>query len=93
MADLYGDLKGFRDRFPADKLEQFRQSKNLSNISAKRAVSCALGPTEITRPLATELLRTCDFSNQINKHNVQVVPYTSEMIYHRGGEPDRAMHC
>ena len=49
VADLYGDLKRFRDRFPADKLKQFRQSKNLSNISAKRAVSCALGPTDITR--------------------------------------------
>ena len=35
VPDLYGDLKGFRDRFPADKLEQLRQSRNLSNISAK----------------------------------------------------------
>ena len=47
---------------------------------AKQAVSCALGPTEITRPLATELLRTCDFINQINKHNVQVVPYITYLI-------------
>ena len=58
VPDLYGDLNGFLDRFPADKLELFRQSKNLSNISAKRAVCDALSPTNKSSPLATELLRT-----------------------------------
>ena len=56
--DLYGDLKGFLDRLPADRLELFRQSKNLSNISAKYAVCVALAPTNSVRPFATELLRT-----------------------------------
>ena len=44
---------------PADKLLQFIQSKNLSNISANCAVSLALGPTTSVTALATELLKTC----------------------------------
>ena len=57
--DLYGDRNAFLDRLPADKLELLRQSKNLSNISAKYDVCVALDPKKIVRPLETELLRTC----------------------------------
>ena len=53
--DLY---KGFQDHFQADQLEQSKQSKNVFNISVKWAVSFGLGPTDIARALATELLRT-----------------------------------
>ena len=59
VAERKGDLKGFCVLFPADKLLQFIQSKNLSNISANRAVSFALSPTTSVRAFATELLKTC----------------------------------
>ena len=59
VAERKGDLNGFRVLFPADILLQFIQSKNLSNISANRAVSLALDPTTSVRALATELLKTC----------------------------------
>ena len=44
VPDLYGDLNGFLENFPADRLETFKQSKNLLNISANRDVCVAFGP-------------------------------------------------
>ena len=49
----------FLDNIPADLLASFGQSKNLSNITAKRAVCVALVPTVNSRAFPTELLRTC----------------------------------
>ena len=56
MPDLYGDLNGFLENFPADKIETFMQSKNLLDIPANRDVCVAFGPTAKIRAFAKNLL-------------------------------------
>lgn len=46
-------------RLPAEREVQLTQLKNLSNMSAKRAVSAPLDPTVSSRAFDTDWLRTC----------------------------------
>lgn len=68
LPDLYGCLNGFLCRFPALKLLTFKQSKNLSNISTKSAVSETSSPPVNLRPLPTDSLRTCQCVVIYNDH-------------------------
>lgn len=58
LAEWYGNLKGFLDRRPVVRLETFRQSNSLSNMSTNSMVLSSSGLFIIPNAVPTELLKT-----------------------------------